>query len=41
MEGGALMADAEIQAIDVSDPDNLTVALDSGRTFTVRVIAGA
>jgi hypothetical protein len=42
-DGGTLdpVADAEIQVIDVSDPNNLTVALDSGRTFTVRIIAGA
>ncbi len=42
-DGGTLdpVADAEIQVIDVSDPNNLTVALDSGRPFIVRIIAGA
>lgn len=33
-------AKAEIVHVDVSDPDNLTVALRNGQTFTVRIIAG-
>lgn len=32
--------DDEVVAVDVSDPDNLTVCLDNGQSFTVRIFAG-
>ena len=42
-DGGTLdpVADAAVDAIDASDPNNLIVALDNGQRFTVRVVAGA
>lgn len=42
-DGGTLdaIADAAVDAIDASDPNNLIVALDNGQRFTVRVVAGA
>jgi hypothetical protein len=42
-DGGMLdpVADAAVDAIDASDPNNLIVALDNGQRFTLRVIAGA
>ena len=35
------VADAAVDAIDASDPNNLIVALDNGQRFTLRVVAGA
>ena len=42
-DGGTLdpVADAAIEAIDASDPNNLVLMLDGGQRFTVRIIAGA
>ena len=42
-DGGTLdpVADAAVDAIDASDPNNLIVALDNGQRFTLRVVAGA
>src|SRR5271168_3291551 len=42
-DGGTLdpIADAAIEAIDASDPNNLVLMLDGGQRFTVRIIAGA
>jgi hypothetical protein len=42
-EGGTLdpVADAAIEAIDASDPNNLVLMLDGGQRLTVRIIAGA
>ena len=42
-DGGTLdpVADAAIEAIDASDPNNLVLMVDGGQRFTVRVIAGA
>ena len=42
-DGGTLdpVADAAIEAIDASDPNNVILVVDGGQRFTVRVIAGA
>ena len=42
-DGGTLdpVADAAIEAIDASDPNNLVLMIDGGQRFTVRIIAGA
>jgi hypothetical protein len=42
-DGGTLdpVADAAIEAIDASDPNNLVLMVDGGQRFTVRIIAGA
>ena len=42
-DGGMLdpVADAAVDAIDASDPNNLIVVLDNGQRFTLRVVAGA
>ncbi len=34
------VADAAVDSIDASDPNNLIVALDNGQRFTLRVVAG-
>ncbi len=42
-DGGTLdpVADAAIEAIDASDPNNLVLMVDGGQRFTIRIIAGA
>ena len=42
-DGGTLdpVADAAIEAIDASDPNNLVLMVDGGQRFTVRIVAGA
>ena len=42
-DGGTLdpVADAAIEAIDASDPNNLVLMVDGGQRFTVRIVASA
>jgi hypothetical protein len=40
-DGGSFVADAAIETIDASDPNNFVLMVDGGQRSAVRIVVGA